>query len=105
METIMEIIMEIIIIIEGLRITIVIITIITIKITNNNKDNKLFTKEKIQIIILLLWLEEIKALKINLEIMLLIIINWTKKPKKIIDPTDSEFNLKNSLDLKKTLLN
>jgi hypothetical protein len=75
METIMEIIMEIIIIIEGLRITIVIITIITIIITNNNKDNKLFTKEKIQIIILLLWLEEIKALKINLEIMLLIIIN------------------------------
>jgi hypothetical protein len=74
METIMVTIMEIIVIIEGLRITIVIITIITI-ITNNNKDNKLFTKEKIQIIILLLWLEEIKALKINLEIMLLIIIN------------------------------
>jgi hypothetical protein len=71
METIMVTIMEIIVIIEGLRITIVTITIIT----NNNKDNKLFTKEKIQIIILLLWLEEIKALKINLEIMLLIIIN------------------------------
>jgi hypothetical protein len=53
METIMVTIMEIIVIIEGLRITIVTITIIT----NNNKDNKLFTKEKIQIIILLLWLE------------------------------------------------